>query len=282
MDDDVQRSEGGRSAAKRALRGAARPFVGYFNQRFEDVHTHLDNPAAVQHLEAVMHGRFEHLLRELRDVRTEVAADADTIAELAFTLERFADLFTARMEEVAAQMTAARTLPHLDSTIVELPFAYDAARALAPGATVATIGDDGTLASGLAVSGLQVTSLEPATTIVQANVAVVAGPVADWGGPPEPLDAVFALSGAKHAGNPRATREHLDLFRKWLGPSGVLVLATRVGQDEDMEGNDVTDLLADWRIDRRTGLERDAGGGWRSSDETVRNGIVLVRATPRP
>ena len=173
MGNGVQRSEGD-SAAKRAIRGAARPFLAYFNRRFEGVHEHLDQHPELDRLESVMHGRFEHLLRELRDTRTDVAADTDTIAELAFTLERFADLFTVRMEEIAAQIgNTSRTALPLDSSIVELPFAFAAAAALERGATVATIGDDGRLSTGLSALGLQVTAVDPAANVVQPEIAVV-------------------------------------------------------------------------------------------------------------
>ena len=282
MGDDVQRSEGLRPPAKRILRGAARPVAGYFNRRFEDVHTHIDNPAGLQHLEAVMHGRFEHLLRELGDVRTEIAADADTVAELAFTLERFADLFTARMEEIAAQITAARSPARLEATAAHFPFAFAAASALEPGATVATVGDDGALSNGLTALGLQVTALEPAAAIPHADIGLVTGPLANWEGPREPLDAIFDLTGAIQAApDTSPTRERLDLFRKWLDPSGLLVLGTRAVRGRSTATDDGTDLLSDWDIERRALLEQDAGGAWRHSDEISQDGIVLVRATPR-
>src|SRR5687767_4056066 len=94
-------------SSKRALRGVVRPIVGYFDNRFQDLHNHLDAQPALDRLTSAMHERFDHLRTDLQQTRQDVAADADTIAELAFTLERFADLFTARMEELAAALRPA-------------------------------------------------------------------------------------------------------------------------------------------------------------------------------
>lgn len=281
MDDDAQRPEGQRSPARRALRGAARPFLGYFDKRFEGLHEHLDQHPEIHHLEAVMHGRFEHVLRELRDVRTDVAADTDTIAELAFTLERFADLFTVRMEEIAGQIAATtRSAAQSDSSVVELPFAFAAAAALERGATAATIADDGRLSIGLAALGLQVTALEPVTDIAHPDVAVVHERAGDWGGPVEPFDAVFVLAAASHpASESRAVPEKLDLVHKWLRPSGSLVLVARVDGDLDLEGDDA-DALGDWDVELRAGFGQDRTGAWRRSDDVAGTSIVLIRATP--
>lgn len=281
MGDDVQRPEGERSSAKRMLRNAARPFVGYFNRRFEDLHTHVDNPASLQHVEAVMHGRFEHLLREIRDIRTEIAADADTIAELAFTLERFADLFTARMEELAGQIGAAEAAPLPEVTGAQLPFAFAAAGTLERGTTVATVGDDGSLSKGLAALGLRVIAIEPTAIASGADVDVVAAPLAEWDGPAEPLAGVFVLAGADSSAGTTPTREQVDLFRKWLAPSGLLVLGTHVAAGRGLKTDDGMELLTDWDIRHRALLEQHAGGGWRHSDDLSRDGVVLVRATPR-
>jgi hypothetical protein len=283
MDDDAQQPEWQRSPAKRALRGAARPFLGFFDKRFEGLHEHLDQHRPdVAHLEAVMHGRFEHVLRELRDTRTDVAADTDTIAELAFTLERFADLFTVRMEEIAGQIAATTQSPsQVDSTVVELPFAFAAAAALERGATAATIADDGRLSIGLAALGLQVTALEPTRDISHPDVAVVDERAADWGGPSEPFHAVFVLTAASYpASDSRAVREKLDLVHKWLRPSGSLVLGARVDGDPDLAGDD-EDALPDWDVERRARFGQDRTGAWRRFDDVAGTSIVLIRATPR-
>src|SRR5262249_58800511 len=83
MGDDVQRPEGERSSAKRMLRNAARPFVGYFNRRFEDLHTHVDNPASLQHVEAVMHRRVQQLPRGIPGIPPGIAPAAHPHSRLA-------------------------------------------------------------------------------------------------------------------------------------------------------------------------------------------------------
>lgn len=278
MEDDVQRSERRRSATERALRGAASPVLGYFDRRFQDLHDHLDDRAALEQLAAA-------LRRELSQTRADVAADTDTIAELAFTLERFADLFTMRMEELARQLGPSGTAgADLDTGLVELPFAFAAAAGLERGASAATIGDDGRLSIGLAALGLEVTALEPTARIVHPDVSVVTARFDEWAGTTEPLDAVFALAGdpRSSASDRRATREKLDHLRKALQPAGVLVLGVRVGAEAGSGGEDLDDLLADWEVERSERYAQDAGGAWRRSDAASRPGILVVRATPRP
>jgi hypothetical protein len=276
MADDMQDPEAPRSAAKRALLGAASPLIGYFDRRFQDVHEHIDNQPAFD--------RLAHDLRhELDRTRTDVAADTDTIAELAFTLERFADLFTARMEELASHFVAAARASdtEIGSSVVELPFAFAAAAALERGANVATVDDDGRLSVGLAALGLRVTALEPTASLAHPDVAVVDEPVDDWGGPAEPFDAVFVLTPTplprSSAGPPR---ENLDRFRKSLRPTGLLVVA--VGLDPDDVGKEQLDrLLGDWDVEREAYFERDSGGSWRESVDVPTTGVALIRAAVR-
>ena len=278
MEDDVERSEGRRSVAKRAFRGAASPFVGYFDRRFQDLHDHLDDEPDLEKLAA-------DLRSELSRARADVAADADTIAELAFTLERFADLFTMRMEELARQFGAAgRAGADAGPGVVELPFAFTAAADLERGASATTVGDDGRLSIGLAALGLQVTALESTARIAHPDVTVVNARFDEWAGTTEPLDAVFALAGEPDpsAADRRPTREKLDHFRKWLQPAGLLVLGARVGPDHGVGSEDVSDLLADWDVERQERFVQDPGGAWRRSDDTSRSDVVVVRATPRP
>jgi hypothetical protein len=278
MADDVQRPEGRRSAARRALLGAASPLVGYFDRRFQELHEHIDDQPALDRL-------AEQVRHELSQTRTDVAADTDTIAELAFTLERFADLFTARMEELAGHFTAAASRAggtDYDSSIVELPFAFAAAAGLERGANVAAIGDDGRLAVGLSALGLRVTAVDPIAGIAHPDVAIVDEPVSDWVGPSEPFDAVFVLSPMSGRANARAAAQAtIARVHKWLRPTGLLVVAVLLDADEAAAGDQLDQLLADWDVERDAYFEHDSGGAWRRVDEVPEAGLALVRAAPR-
>jgi hypothetical protein len=273
-----QPSAGRRSAAKRALVSAAGPLVGYFDRRFQDLHDHLDDQPRLDRLAA-------ELRDELNRTRTEVAADADTIVELSFTLERFADLFTTRMEEIARHIAgdARSGGRELGSTIVEVPFAFAAAADIERGAAVGTIGDDGRLSIGLAALGLHVTAIEPSATIAHPDVAVVDERFDDWAGPGQPFAAVFALTpaGVPPHGEAKPSREALEHFRKWLRPTGLLVLAVRLDPDAGIRSEDLDDLLGDWDVERDARFEEDAGGAWRRAAGVSTSGVAVVRATPR-
>lgn len=269
---------GRRSAAKRALLGAASPVIGYFDRRFQDVHEHLDDKSQFDRL-------ADDLREELSRTRADVAADTDTIVELSFTLERFADLFTTRMEELADHIAVAARYDgrELGSNIVELPFAFAAAADIERGAAVATIADDGRLSIGLAALGLQVTAIDPSATITHPDVAAVDERVDDWVGPAEPFAAVFALTprSAPLHGAPRPAREAIERFRKWLRPTGLLVLAVRLDPDDGVRSEDLQGLLADWDVEREALFAEDAGGAWRRAADVPTSGVAVVRAAPR-
>jgi hypothetical protein len=278
MSEEAHVPEDRRSAAKRALRGAAGPFVGYFDRRFQDVHDHLDR-LPFDRLEAV-------LRQELKDARAEVAADTDTIAELSFTLERFADLFTGRMEHLAAQLARLPADRGLErgSEVVELPFAFAAAADLERGATVATIRDDGGfLSTGLAALGLRVTAVDSGGAATHPDVTVVDDRTYDWVGPAQPLDAVFALTSTASPpdADPRPGRELLDAFHKWIRPTGLLVLAVRFDSGSGARSESLGDLLTDWDVEREAHFEQDGQGAWRRAAEAPATGVTVVRAAPR-
>ena len=277
MTDENYRPEGRRSAAKRAILGAASPFVGYFDRRFQDVHEHLDQ-LPIERLESVF-------LHELSQTRTDVAADTDTIAELAFTLERFADLFTSRMEQLAGQLAGVPRAgtPEHSSKVAELPFAFGTAADLERGAAVATIGDDSSLSIGLAALGLHVTALDPATSITHPDVVVVDEHVDDWVGPAQPLDAVFALTPTTAVTDAatRPRRELLAGFQKWLRPTGLLVFAVRLDPERGARREHLDELLADWDVEREAHFEQDARGAWRRAAEAPATGVTVLRAAPR-
>jgi hypothetical protein len=269
----------GNAASKRAVRGIVRPFVGYFDHRFQDLHNHLDAQPALDALTRTMHDRFDNLRTDLQGTRDDVAADADTIAELAFTLERFADLFTARMEELAAAFRPDDQ--PADSSVVELPFAYAAAGALDATAAVATVDGDARLPVGLAALGLRVTALgRPARGLRHPDVTPVDEPLDQWAGPGDPFDAVFALSPATGA----TGRELVDRCHKLLHPGGFLVLAVPLGAGPP--GKQLDELLADWNVERREIFAPVGDGGWRRREQSdaaqpAPGGVALVRAAPR-
>jgi hypothetical protein len=294
-DPGVQGAPQPRSGAKRAALNAARPLVGYFDRRFQDLHDHLDR----QQITGDLNARLDQVVAISRQTREEVAADADTIAELAFTLERFADLFTARMDEIVESMFS--LLPSatgLDAQAVELPFAYAAADTLPSGAGVATVGvNDGTLPLALASLGMHVTALAAAgVPSGHPNLTVSEEPVEQWSGPAEPLHAVFALSSVADLGLDRddpvadLDRQVVDMFRKWLRPDGILVLTVPFGEwsvgrrSRTYDEFHLGELLADWTIAERRVMERIDDHVWRLVDPGEAQsaaGMALIRATPR-
>jgi ABC-type transporter Mla subunit MlaD len=93
-----------------SLRSATRPVTQYFDQRFADLHQHVDHrlDAIEQRLD-----RLEATLANLPGVaRIEAAADkADRFDELTARLDRFAEEFASRAERIAAAYEAAARAP---------------------------------------------------------------------------------------------------------------------------------------------------------------------------
>jgi hypothetical protein len=283
------------SGAKRAAVNAARPLVGYFDRRFQDLHDHIDRERPAADLIA----RLDQVVALSRQTREEVAADADTIAELAFTLERFADLFTSRMEEIVeAMFSVGARRTDVDAQLIELPFAYAAADTLPPRAGIATLtGDGGPLPLALALLGMRVTALAAAgTPSGHPNLTVSEERVERWSGPSEPLHALFALSSVAALGlgrdEPVDDLDHqvVDLFRKWLRPDGLLVLTVPFGEwsvgsrSRTYDERHLAELLADWEIDEQRVMERIDDHVWRlvePGDAPAYAGMALIRATPR-
>jgi hypothetical protein len=294
-DPGLQDAPEQRSGVKRAALNAARPFVGYFDRRFQDLHDHIDRQQPASDLNA----RLDQLVALSRQTREEVAADADTIAELAFTLERFADLFTARMEELVETMfSLGPGGAGVDAQVVELPFAYAAADTLPPRARVATLSEDGgSLPVALASLGARVTALAAAgVPSGHPNLTVSEEPVERWSGPGEPLHAVFALSTVAGLGLDRdepvadLDRQVVDLFRKWLRPEGLLVLTVPFGEwsvgrrNRTYDESHLAELLADWDIAEPRVMERIDDHVWRlveAGEAQSSAGVALIRATPR-
>jgi hypothetical protein len=283
-----------RSGAKRVAVSLARPLVGYFDRRFQELHEHLERQQVATELDA----RLDEVSELARQTREEVAADADAIAELAFTLERFADLFTVRMEEIVETMFAASLGgASLDAHVVELPFAYAAADSLPAGAEVATLTEDGgPLPLALASLGMRVSALDAARLPVRhPKLTEIEDPVERWN-PAHPLHAVFALSAVASVGLGRderiedLDRQVVDLFHKWLRPDGRLVLSLPFGEwsvgrrSRTYDERHLTELLAEWEISDRRVVERIDNHLWRVVEHDGvpgHRGMVLVRATPR-
>jgi hypothetical protein len=297
-DDSRSRAPERRSRTKRTLRRFARPLVGYFDRRFQELHDHVDRQSQLQHLATDLSAQLDQVSVLSRQTRDEVAADADTITELAFTLERFADLFTARVDEIVETMFAANLGgASRDAHVVELPFAYAAAETLPTGADVATLTEGpGPLPLALASLGMRVTVLAaPDLPPRHQALTVIEEPVERWS-PARPLHAIFALSVVACLGLDRdkqvddLDRQVVDLFRKWLRPDGLLVLTLPFGEwsvgrkVRTYDERHVSELLADWEIRDRRELERVDDHLWRvveSGGAHSRTGMVLIRATPR-
>lgn len=285
-----------RSGPKRAALSAARPLIGYFDHRFQELHDHIDRLQLGNELNA----RVDQLVSMTAEAREEVAADADIVAELAFTLERFADLFVARMDHTVDKLTWANSVAEgRASRMIELPFAYGAASTLPVGASVATIDPvDERLPVTLGSLGLQVTALGVEDPIGHPNVVTVDQPLEQWDGPRQRLDAIFAISEIATLGSNEdepgrdLDRRMLDLFRKWLSPSGVLVLTVPYGPwapgppSRTYDDPHLDELLTDWEVEERRVVERVDDRNWMVVDsaEARRSspaGVALVRAIAR-
>jgi hypothetical protein len=88
------------------LRSATRPITEYFDRRFTNLHTHLDQ--RLDRIEARLE-RLEGMLGGLDGAqRVETAAGKlDRFEEVNARLQRFADEFAARAERIAAAYEAA-------------------------------------------------------------------------------------------------------------------------------------------------------------------------------
>jgi regulator of replication initiation timing len=85
-----------KDTASQTARAAAGPALQYANRRFEDLHHHLDN--RIDELQA----QVAQTLAETRALRSELDTDVQVIAELTITLQRFAERFGDRVDELLA------------------------------------------------------------------------------------------------------------------------------------------------------------------------------------
>jgi hypothetical protein len=66
----------------------------YFNRRFADLHGHIENETRA------LTARVDETLAATRALQERVATDLEVVSELTISLERFADRFGARIDEV--------------------------------------------------------------------------------------------------------------------------------------------------------------------------------------
>lgn len=174
------------SRKRPAVPAALRPIVEYFDRRFQDLHDHMD--ARIQQVEA------------------RVATEVETISELTLGMQRFVDT---SVRQVGELVTVLRDLPVVGETAALLSFALAASGDLPRGAQVLEVGWPGpTLAETLVLLDHTVTRLDAAG-------------LDRWAGADAPLDAVFWSGPVDEL----ADTDRLDLFRKWLRPGGMAVLA---------------------------------------------------------
>ncbi len=182
-----------------SVSAALRPVLDYFDQRFQDLHDHLDD--------------------RIQRVEARVSTEVETISELTLGMQRFVD---SSVREVGELVTALRTLPAAGEPAALLAFALAASRALPDGAQVLQTGWPGpALAQTLVLLGHSVLSVDPAE-------------LQQWLGSDRPLDAVFAAGTADDL----VAGDRFDLFRKWLRPEGFAVLAVRGEPPVDLPADD--------------------------------------------
>lgn len=198
--------------------------------------------------------------------------------------------------------------------IVEVPYVLGVAAALPGGARVLDFGAaESTLALSMASLGLDVVAADLVDyPFRHPRLRAQVGPVQDWAGPDQPLDAVFCLSALEHVGlgaygeAPATTGDGLDpdtdgldrsivrRFASWLRPGGELVLTAPYGAWEVTPTQRVYDaahleaLLEGWRLLDRRVFVQTARDRWERAEaeppaevwaEGTR-GVVLLRATP--
>jgi hypothetical protein len=160
-------------------------------------------------------------------------------------------------------------------------------------ATIDTV--DARLAVTLGSLGLHVTALGVQDSIGHPNVMTVEERLERWDGPRQRLDAIFAISEIARLGLDGdepvrdLDRRMVDLFRKWLSPSGVLVLTVPYGSwapgppFRTYDDPHLDELLTDWEVEERRVVERVDDRNWMVVDpsEARRSspaGVALVRA----
>lgn len=91
------------------------PFTRYFDRRFADLHGHIENETRA------LNARVEETLAATRALQERVATDLEVVSELTISLERFADRFGARIDEVVATLERVLAQTGDDTTGRDVP-----------------------------------------------------------------------------------------------------------------------------------------------------------------
>jgi SAM-dependent methyltransferase len=182
---------------------------------------------------------------------------------------------------------------NVNERIIENPYALRALAAAAPGARILDVGaTENTLALSLASLGFAVTALDPRPyPLEHPNLTAVVGPIEDWR-PETRFDAVLCISTLEHIGSGEyGQAENVDGDAAALArlhdlavEDGLLVLTTPYGKHTEGEGARVydrkrlEDLLADWRVEDLTIVERLDDATWAPRDEPEGEAVALVTA----
>lgn len=242
----------------KVTRTLSRPFVGYFDRRFQDMHDRLDS-------------RVDQLA-------AQVSTEVECVSEMTLGMQRFVDLCERRVDdtlaavgELVATFEDRTTGPRgPDPSLVEIPFAVAALAEVPFPARVVQVGENSNLALLLAYLGHSVTVVGAQHFgASHPNVTVVPEPIADWAGPAEPVDLILGLP---------VDLTDLDVFRRWLTPKGQLVLSSPVGHQA------IGEMLGDWDVIESL-YYRWVEGCWQpGSESSSREGssLLLLRAAHRP
>ena len=239
----------------------AKPLVGYFDRRFQDMHDRLD-----QRIDALA---------------AKVSTEVECVSEMTLGMQRFVDLCERRVDDTLAAVAdlvatfedrnaANAAAPRPDPSLLEIPFAVAGLADAAFAGRVVLAGQGGTsnLALLLAYLGHSVTVVGADLPVTHPEVTTVSTPVADWEGPAEPVDAILALP---------LDPADLDQFKQWLAPKGQLVLSASVGHQA------LDELLSDWDVVERR-FYRWVDARWEPQTESSSGegtSLLLLRAAPR-
>ena len=189
----------------------------------------------------------------------------------------------------------------VNERIVEVPFVLGLA-AKAPDGPALDLGSaESTVALSLASGGRPTYALDPrGYPFRHPNLTVVSSPFERWEGPAEPLALAISLSTVEHLGlhhySPdqgdveRADRDTLAKIRRWMAPSGVLVLTAPYGRPSIDEfqrvygADTLPPLLEGWHVEEIRYAGRLDATTWApcTADDLAdadEAGVVLVHAT---